>query len=141
MIFNSATNIGSSFQNCPNIPYASFASAINISSYTLNFSRTQNYGDGLKTFGIGDKLESVGTNALWANTKLETIEFTTEQEDWISAWNNHSILPNWFGPATRIEGNDMEATITPYSIAPSIIYTVTSGHPKPTKLKLIRPAK
>lgn len=149
-IYINATGISdASFFASPYIEYASFPKAQTIGKNVFNIlyfpnddrlpsTLVQELGLGLKTFGVGDSLQTVGQNALWRQVNLETIEFTTSQENWIEAWNNHAILPNWFGPAAAIEGKDDEATLTPFATAPSIVYSVTSEHPKPTKLKLKR---
>ena len=71
---------------------------------------------------------------------LKTIEFVTDEEDWIGTWNANTILKQFFGEASPIEGKSDEATLTqlPRSEVPNTVYSVTSGYPTPTTLKLIR---
>ena len=66
---------------------------------------------GLKVLGIGDRLNYVGINSFISQHNLKTIEFTTDEEDWIGTWNNNSVLVGWLGTAVAVEGKDDEATL------------------------------
>ena len=74
-----------------------------------------------------------------------TIEFLTLSDDFVSAWNNHPVLPKWFGPAVAIEGNDNEATLLPFtgkrgsSGERPAYYFVNDNFPKPDRLVRVRP--
>lgn len=66
---------------------------------------------GLKVLGIGDRLRYVGKNAFLCQYNLKTIEFTTDEEDWIGTWNNNAVLVGWLGTAVAVSGKDDEATL------------------------------
>lgn len=66
---------------------------------------------GLKVLGIGDRLKYVGMNAFISQHNLKTIEFTTDEEDWIGTWNNNSVLVGWLGTAVAVAGKEDEATL------------------------------
>lgn len=66
---------------------------------------------GLKVLGIGDRLKYVGRNAFISQHNLKTIEFTTDEEDWIGTWNNNSVLVGWLGTVVAVAGKEDEATL------------------------------
>lgn len=66
---------------------------------------------GLKVLGIGDRLKYVGMNSFISQHNLKTIEFTTDEEDWIGTWNNNSVLVGWLGTAVAVAGKEDEATL------------------------------
>lgn len=115
--FASVTNVGSwALSNSPYIQYVSFPNIRYIGAGVCNnhkFSSSLHLG--LRKLRIGDTLEYLDpTNAFYLNPELKIIEFVTDQEDFVAAWNNHAIFPNWLGTAekTGTDGED-EATITP----------------------------
>ena len=138
IVFPSVTNIGgNAFYSCTNVQYVAFPNAIKIKDNVFNCSRAASWSNvKLERLQIGDCIESVGVNTFYKARGLTTIEFVTDEEDWIAAWNNHPVLPNWLGPATstEIEG---EATLTPFTTRPETYYSNTD-YPKPTKLVLVR---
>lgn len=89
---------------------------------------------------IGDTVQFIGQNSFWRQLNLKTIEFVTDEEDWIGTWNENILLQQFFGKATAIEGNNDEASLArlPYSQIPNSVFTVSTELPAPTTLKLIR---
>ena len=159
--FNSMTNAicmpyvevftGATFQNSPRIPELIIPRAKTLSGQTANIARDAfnvalngntviNEGWGLKRLRIGDGLESMGQNSFWNQRNLKTIEFVTDDENWIDTWNNKVFLTQFFGVASAIEGKSDEASLTqlPRDQVPSSVYSVTGGYPTPTTLKRIR---
>ena len=111
----------------------------------------------LKTLRISEKVRKVEDNAFYNTFKRVkvngvarseeggTIEFITSASDFVAAWNNHAVLPKWFGPAVAIEGNDNEATLLPFTGkrgstgARPAYYFTADNFPKPTRLVRIQP--
>lgn len=142
VIFPNVTNIfnGAFNRSCLKVQYASFPNLETIGENVFNlagFPATMN--GGLRKLRIGDKMKAItGKNTFYGMEHLDTIEFVTDQEDWIAAWNNNPILPLWLGTASDIEGKTDEAKLTPVTrTIPDSLYTGTR-YPKPTKLVLIR---
>ena len=142
MVFVNVTNIsGWALSNSPNIRYASFPNIISIGDGVLN---NHKYGSaakpGLRRLRIGDTLTTLShTNPFYMNPELTTIEFVTDQEDFVAAWNNHAIFPNWLGQASKQDGDgENEATLTPITGNSNPYYTTTSNWPKPTRLVRVR---
>lgn len=111
----------------------------------------------VKTIRLSEKVRVVKDNAMYNTMKRikvngvarseegGTIEFITSASDFVAAWNNHPVLPKWFGPAVAIEGNDHEATLLPFtgkrgsSGERPAYYFVNDNFPKPTRLVRIQP--
>lgn len=146
MVFVNVTNIGNrAFVHSYKINYASFPKLVQMGVQVFNQSKKnptelEQNNWGLRKLRIGDSLATWGQNSFWGQTMLDTIEFYTQEENWIQAWNNHSILPVAFGIATAIEGETGIATLTPQddSDVPSAIFSEHTRRPKPTKLVLVR---
>ena len=152
MYFPNVTNIQNGcFQNSPRVSYASFPNVERIQGQAFNASRdaannpisstvfiSNNWG--LKALRIGDRLKYIGQNSFWRQLNLKTIEFVTDEEDWIGTWNANTLLQQFFGKATAIEGKNDEASLErlPYSQIPSSVFTVSVELPAPTTLKLVR---
>ena len=150
MVFANVTNCASgAFMWSPYIEYASFPNIRSFQGSTFNLGSDEN-GEGLskakiqtrnlglKRLRVGDGLEYVGSNCFWRHTNLHTIEFVTADDNWIAAWNNHAILPRWFGTATAVEGETDKATLTPPPQVIDDFYSVSSEHPTPTNLVWIK---
>lgn len=84
---------------------------------------------------IGDTLREMGVNCFYYNPKLHTVEFVTDEEDWIGAWNNHPILPKVLGTATASEMEN-EGNMTPISSTNE--YILGPEWPKPSKIIRVR---
>ena len=152
MYFPNVTNIQNGcFQNSPRVSYASFPNVERIQGQAFNAARDatnvaisnpvfmeNNWG--LKVLRIGDKLKYIGTNSFWRQLNLTTIEFVTDEEDWIGTWNANNYLTQFFGVASAIDGVSDTATLTqlPTSEIQNSTYTELSARPKPTTLKLVR---
>ena len=97
-------------------------------------------GWGLKVLRIGDQIEHIDQNSFWRQVNLKTIEFVTDEDDWIGKWNAKAFLTQFFGVASAIEGQTDTATLTQLSSSeiPNEVYSVNFGLPHPTTLKLIR---
>ena len=89
---------------------------------------------GLKVLGIGDRLNYVGIDSFLCQHNLKTIEFTTDEEDWIGAWNNNSVLVGWLGTAVAVEGKDDEATLIWPADEVNDYYSVAICHVKADKV-------
>lgn len=89
---------------------------------------------GLKVLGIGDRLNHVGINSFLCQHNLKTIEFTTDEEDWIGTWNNNSVLVGWLGTAVAVEGKDDEATLIWPADEVNDYYSVAICHVKADKV-------
>ena len=145
-IADAAIRVGGAFlKDCPRVEYVSIANIVTIKSYSFNCSsipeatmRQQNLG--LKKIRIGDTLQTFGGNSLWGQQLLDEVEFVTDEEDWIAAWNNHPLMPYIFGDATPANGQATETTLTqkPASEIPTSIYVNCNRRPTPTKLKVVR---
>ena len=104
MYFPNVTNIQNGcFQNSPRVSYASFPNVETIQGQAFNASRdaanvpissdvfiSNNWG--LKALRIGDRLKYIGQNSFWRQLNLKTIEFVTDEEDWIGTWNANTLL-------------------------------------------------
>ena len=137
--FVNVTNIESSaFAGCVKIKHMSFPNVVNIrtSAFNILSVASASNGKGLHSIRLGDCLESVGMNAFYGNINLKTVEFVTDSNDWISAWNNHAIFPNLFGSATGESSSDV-AQITPFSSYPTEYYS-NARFCKPTVLVRVR---
>ena len=142
---------GACFQNSPRIPYVSIPNVTNMLGQTCNISRDANNtsisdqqiierGWGLKALRIGDQIEHIDQNSFWRQANLKTIEFVTDEEDWIGKWNAKAFLTQFFGVASAIDGQTDTATLTqlPSSEIPNEVFSVNFGLPHPTTLKRIR---
>lgn len=71
---------------------------------------------------------------------MTTIEFVTDEEDWIGKWNANYYFTQFFGVASAIDGVSDTATLTqlPASEIQDSTYSELSARPKPTTLKLVR---
>ena len=89
---------------------------------------------------IGDTVQYIGQNSFWRQVNLKTIEFVTDEENWIETWNANTLLQQFFGKAAAIEGKNDEASLArlPYSQISSSVFSVSVELPAPTTLKLIR---
>ena len=89
---------------------------------------------------IGDTVQYIGQNSFWRQVNLKTIEFVTDEDDWIGTWNANTLLQQFFGKATAIEGKNDEASLErlPNSQIPNSVFTVSVELPAPTTLKLVR---
>ena len=144
-VFPNVTNISrNAFKGAGEIHYASFPSVANIGEYAFNlgsYPASSENNKGLYSLRIGDTLQSVGINAFYANDKLTTIEFVTDRDDFVSAWNSNPVLPYWLGTAAKQEGDgEDEATITPIpgTTAKEGPYFSGVRNPKPTRLVRFR---
>ena len=152
MYFPNVTNIQNGcFQNSPRVSYVSIPNVERIQGQALNAARDaanapisntefmeNNWG--LKALRIGDRLKYIGQNSFWRQLNLTTIEFVTDEEDWIGTWNANNYLTQFFGVASAIDGVSDTATLTqlPTSEIQNSTYTELSARPKPTTLKLVR---
>ena len=41
---------------------------------------------------IGDTVQYIGQNSFWRQVNLKTIEFVTDDENWIETWNANTLL-------------------------------------------------
>ena len=143
-VFPNVTNLSkNAFRMCGEIHYASFPKIVSIgeASFWMGSFQSSEVNRGVYTLRIGDTLQSLGIHAFYGCEKLTTIEFVTDQEDFVAAWNNHAIFPNWLGTASKQEGDgEDEATITPIpgSVAKNGPYYTNTRNPKPTRLVRIR---
>lgn len=146
IIVDSAIYLGGAFlRDSPRVEYVSMANVQEIKSYCFNCSSTpeatmRQNNWGLKKVRIGDTLQAFGANSFWSQQMMEEVEFVTDEEDWIAAWNNHSLMPYIFGDATPANGQATETTLTqkPASEIPTSIYVNCNRRPTPTKLKVVR---
>ena len=53
---------------------------------------------------------------------MHTIEFASNEEDWIGAWNNNNVISNWIG-AAQATSNPNEAILIPQVGADGIYYS------------------
>lgn len=152
MYFPNVTNIQNGcFQNSPRFSYVSIPNVETIQGQAFNAARdaanvpissdafiSNNWG--LKALRIGDRLEYIGQNSFWRQLNLKTIEFVTDEEDWIGTWNANNYLTQFFGVAHAIDGVSDTATLTqlPTSEIQNSTYTELDSRPKPTTLKLVR---
>ena len=152
MYFPNVTNLQNAcFQSSPRIPYASFPNVETIQGQAFNASRDaanvpipnsvfieNNWG--LKALRIGDRVRYIGANSFWRQLNLTTIEFVTDEEDWIGKWNASYYFRQFFGVASAIDGVSDTATLTqlPTSEIQNSTYSELSARPTPTTLKLIR---
>lgn len=150
--FANVTNIaGSAFERSHRMSGLSIPRIVDIGGMVCNIGSSSldvalpdatiiNNGYGLKKLRIGDRINSIGRNSFWRQLNLTTIEFVTDEEDWIGTWNAKTFLTQFFGVASEIDGKSDEATLTrlPTSEIPNSVYSVSSGLPTPTTLKLIR---
>ncbi len=83
---------------------------------------TKHQNLGLYRLRIGDKITKMGLNCFYGHENLRTIEYVTDEENWIGKWNS-SILANAIGTAIPVDGNPNEATIQPISGADGTYYT------------------
>lgn len=105
---NVTTITGNCFTSSQRISYLSVPNARVMYGQTCGLSRgTQNepltdeaiIGNnwGLKAIRIGDALETIGLNSFWRQVNLNTVEFVTDEEDWIGKWNSMTLLTQFFG--------------------------------------------
>jgi hypothetical protein len=152
MYFPNVTNLQNGcFQNSPRVSYASFPNVETIQSGAFTVLKDaandpisnsvfieNNWG--LKALRIGDRVKYIGQNSFWKQLNLTTIEFVTDEADWIGKWNANYYFPQFFGVASAIDGVSDTATLTqlPTSEIQNSTYTELNARPKPTTLKLIR---
>ena len=136
-VFPNVTNIEyNCFRNCKKINYVALPRAEAIYGYAFSLSTAYPEPYGIHTLRIGDRLSRASLDLFARQNHVTTIEFVTDDPNWMDAWNNHPILPNWLGTASNQVGN--EATLTPS--ANDVVYNVyysgsfTGYRPKPTKL-------
>lgn len=131
--FPNVTNVMTGFCLYNNkVKHARFPNIVEFGVNTFNNSRGQQ--DGLEVLGIGDRLTSVGKNSFYGHHLLKTIEFTTDESDWIGAWNSNPTLVAWIGTAVVDPDNDQEATITLPATYPTDYYSGSSGWMKPERI-------
>lgn len=152
MYFPNVTNLQNGcFQNSPRVSYVSIPNVETIQGQAFNASRdaennpissdmfiSNNWG--LKALRIGDRVRYIGANSFWRQLNLTTIEFVTDEEDWIGKWNASYYFRQFFGVASAIDGVSDTATLTqlPTSEIQNSTYSELSARPTPTTLKLVR---
>ena len=114
LVFVNATQVGNeTFKNNTKVKYACFPKAVKFGSNAFKLESAYQTGDdfGLNRICFGDGLTTVGKDALAAQINIKTIEFATNESDWIGAWNSNQTLVNWLGTLVQDSLDPNKATL------------------------------
>ena len=113
MVFTNVTSVGYNvFRNTSSVKYVSLPKATTFGQMAI-FNPESSNPSQMTVVRIGDGITNVGKSVLEGHVNLETIEFATNESNWVDVWNNHAILPSWLGTIALIEGEIDKATLTP----------------------------